>query len=119
MLRWIMPVVREALLLQDETVDMGHEIAGPGISELAWTARKLSYAFLKVWAQMFNACNSPWSVVGFIGQNLDQYATWIASCTLMHLIETTKPHFTRQPIQFWHSQRRPGRCLSAVGRSTV
>ena len=53
---------------------MGHEIAGPGISDPAWTARKLIYAVLKVWAQMFKACNSPWAVVGFIGQNLDQYA---------------------------------------------
>ena len=67
-------MVREALLSQDETVDMGHEIEDPDISNPVWTVRQLSYAVVKVWAQMFKSCNGPWPVVGFIGQSLDQYA---------------------------------------------
>ena len=74
MLRWIIRVVREALLSQDETVGMGREIEGPNMSDPVWTARQLSYAVVKVWAQMFKSCNGPWPVVGFIGQSLDQYA---------------------------------------------
>lgn len=73
-LRWIMRVVRGALLSQDETIDLGYKIGSSDISDLTSTAKQLSYAVVKVWAQMFKSCNSPWPMVVFIGQSLDRYA---------------------------------------------
>lgn len=73
-LRWIMRVVHEALLSQDETIDLGYKIGSIDISDLTSTTKQLSYAVVKVWAQMFKSCNSPWPVVVFIGRSLDRYA---------------------------------------------
>lgn len=69
-----MRVVREALLSQDETIDLGYKIGSNDISDLTSTTKQLSYAVVKVWAQMFESCNSPWPVVVFIGRSLDRYA---------------------------------------------
>lgn len=73
-LRWIMRVVREALLSQDKTIDLGYKIGSNDISDLTSTTKQLSYAVVKVWAQMFESCNSPWPVVVFIGRSLNCYA---------------------------------------------
>lgn len=67
-------MVREALLSQDETIDLGHKIGNIDLSNPTPTLKQLSYAVVKVWAQMFKSCNSPWPVVSLIGQSLDCYA---------------------------------------------
>ena len=65
------------------------------------------------------------NIVGWLLRVIDlrltssPHATWMASCTLMHLIETTKLHFGSSTDSILHSQQGPGRGLSAVGRSTV
>lgn len=69
-----MRVVREALLSQDKTIDLGYKIGSNDISDLTSTTKQLSYAVVKVWAQMFESCNSPWPVVVFIGRSLNCYA---------------------------------------------
>ena len=37
----------------------------------------LSYAVVKVWAQMFKMCNNPWPIVRLIGRSLDRYAALV------------------------------------------
>lgn len=59
--------------LTRQTIDLGYKIDGR-LLDLTSTAKQLSYAAVKVWAQMFKPCNNPWPVVLFIGQSLDCYA---------------------------------------------
>ncbi|RAH48942.1 C2H2-type zinc finger protein [Aspergillus brunneoviolaceus CBS 621.78] len=72
--RWIIRVVREAFMSQDETIHISHEIDDYRLEALHRTASFLSSAVVKVWAQMFKVCNSPWPMVRFVGQSLDRYA---------------------------------------------
>ncbi|RDW76521.1 C2H2-type zinc finger protein [Aspergillus mulundensis] len=77
--RWIMRVVREALMSQDETIDFGNNINDSQLENPAETTKLLSYAVVKVWANMFKSCNCPWPMVEFVGQSLDQYAVLVRS----------------------------------------
>lgn len=67
-------VVREALVSQDETISLSHKLGGYQPEMLGQTVRFLSFAVVKVWAQMIKMCNSPWPMVILVGQSLDQYA---------------------------------------------
>lgn len=68
-------MVREALVSQDETIRLSHDIDGYRPETLKRTAAFLSFAVVKVWAQMFKVCNSPWPMVLLIGKSLDRYAS--------------------------------------------
>ncbi|RAH86248.1 hypothetical protein BO86DRAFT_395689 [Aspergillus japonicus CBS 114.51] len=72
--RWIIRVVREAFMSQDETIHLSYEIDDYRLEALHRTASFLSAAVVRVWAQMFKVCNSPWPMVRFVGQSLDRYA---------------------------------------------
>ncbi|OGM47211.1 hypothetical protein ABOM_003954 [Aspergillus bombycis] len=73
-IRWIIRVVREALMSQDETIHLSHQIDDYRPEARKQTTSFLSFAVVKVWAEMFKACNSPWPMVRFVGQGLEQYA---------------------------------------------
>ncbi|CAG7921851.1 unnamed protein product [Penicillium olsonii] len=75
--RWIGRVVREALLSHDDTVDMLADLGENDLSNPRIMTQNLSYAVVKVWAQMFKSCNSPWRIVNLVGQSLDKYAELI------------------------------------------
>lgn len=76
-MQWIGRVVREALLSHDDTISLLPAVGETDLSSPELTTRKLSYGVVKVWAQMFKFCNSPWPIVRLIGQSLDQYAALI------------------------------------------
>ncbi|PYH63766.1 C2H2-type zinc finger protein [Aspergillus vadensis CBS 113365] len=75
LIRWIIRVVREALVSQDETISLSYDIDGYRPETMRRTATFLSFAVVKVWAQMFKVCNSPWPMVLLIGKSLDRYAS--------------------------------------------
>ncbi|CAG8112231.1 unnamed protein product [Penicillium salamii] len=76
-IRWITRVVREALLSQNETLHLGQQIDRSSMVGGTQLTNQLGYAIVKIWAQMFKSCNSPWPVFGLIGQSLHRYAELI------------------------------------------
>ncbi|KAL4798402.1 hypothetical protein BDV19DRAFT_396798 [Aspergillus venezuelensis] len=76
-IKWIGRVVREGLLSHDDTIALLPEIRDANSTDPQATTARLSYAVVKVWAQMFKLCNNPWPIVRLIGRSLDQYAALV------------------------------------------
>ncbi|CAG8138878.1 unnamed protein product [Penicillium salamii] len=74
---WIGRVVREALLSHDDSADMLPDLGEVDLNNPQKTTQRLSYAVVKVWAEMFQACNSPWPIVNLVGQSLQRYSELI------------------------------------------